>query len=266
MPPKDPRQVKHELCEIYDFHRDNNIPRLEFKRNNFIHRFQNKFLADEPRPAPISPSQCNELVPWRYLPTAKVDHMNMKTNFNIIKNSLQKYDPDSQCVVLVFIYGATFDRFHFIHPPDSQGLASGRNTHGPNPLRHEVVNYHIPDPTPEQLFDTTPINAFYLGDDSGRAGDGGGGHGTATHSGAGSASATALSSHSGAGMVGLGSALGPAVNLNAGMGIALPPMSIPHSMSTMSMPPPSQSMPTMSMPPMMPPAANSLTGNVSIMK
>ena len=29
--------------------------------------------------------------------------MNMKTNFNIIKNSLQKYDPDSQCVVLVFI-------------------------------------------------------------------------------------------------------------------------------------------------------------------
>jgi len=45
-----------------------------------------------------------------------------------------RYDPETQCVVIVLVSSAKFDRFFFIHPSDKNPMRRA----GPNPLRHNA--------------------------------------------------------------------------------------------------------------------------------
>jgi len=69
---------------------------------------------------------------WRYLPQRSICSLGIKTNH--VLSAVQRYSPQQQCVVIVLVKEAKFDRFYFLNAPKSvQGSGSARGGLGEIP-------------------------------------------------------------------------------------------------------------------------------------
>lgn len=71
---------------------------------------------------------------WRYLPQRSIGSLGIKTNH--VLSAVQRYSPQQQCVVIVLVKEAKFDRFYFLNapkgPPNSR-RGGGAATAAPSP-------------------------------------------------------------------------------------------------------------------------------------